>query len=85
MPDRFRRDGYRFFSFSNEGEPQEPAHVHVRRSGDEAKFWLEPDVAVAGSFGFNAAELNPLSRMVREELPRIKRAWNDHFGHKRKI
>jgi len=28
------------------------------RGGDEAKFWLRPEVVVAESFGFNAAELN---------------------------
>ena len=40
-------------------------HVHVRKGGDEAKFWLRPKVAVADSFGFNAAELNALIKVVR--------------------
>jgi hypothetical protein len=82
MPTVFRRDGYRFFFFSNEGEPREPAHVHIRRGRDEAKFWLEPEVALADSFGFNAAELNRLLRVAREELPEIQRAWNEYFGDK---
>jgi Domain of unknown function (DUF4160) len=81
MPIVFRRDGYRFFFFSNEGDPQEPMHVHVRKGGDEAKFWLRPEVAVADSFGFNAAELNALIKVVRRERLRIERAWNEHFGH----
>jgi hypothetical protein len=85
MPTIFRRDGYRFFFFSNEGEPREPLHVHVRRGGDEAKFWLEPELAVVDSFGFNAAELNRLLRLVRQEQSRIEKAWNDHFGDKRKV
>jgi uncharacterized protein DUF4160 len=80
MPTIFRRDGYRFFFFSNEGDPREPPHVHVRRGGDEAKFWLNPEVAVAESFGFNAAQLNALARIVRQERRRIERAWNGYFG-----
>jgi hypothetical protein len=80
VPTVLRRDGYRFFFFSNEGDPREPPHVHVRRGGDEAKFWLTPDVALADSFGFNAAELNALARIVREERSRIERAWYGYFG-----
>jgi hypothetical protein len=82
VPTVFRRDGYRFYFFSNEGDPREPVHVHVRRGGDEAKFWLVPEVAVAESFGFNAAELNALVRTVREERARIGKVWNGHFGHR---
>jgi Domain of unknown function (DUF4160) len=74
LPTVFWRNGYRFFFFSNEGDPREPLHVHVRRGGDEAKFWLRPEVAVAESFGFNAAELNALVRMVRQDRARIERA-----------
>ena len=80
MPTVFRRSGYRFFFFSNEGDPREPLHVHVRRGGNEAKFWLVPEVAVADSFGFTASELNALLRIVREERPQIVRVWNGYFG-----
>ena len=80
MPTVFRRDGYRFFFFSNEGDPREPPHVHVRRGGDEAKLWLIPEVAVAQSLGFNAAELNAIVRIVLQERRRIERAWNGYFG-----
>src|ERR1700722_3619942 len=81
VPTVFKREGYRFYFFSNEGDPREPPHVHVRRGGDEAKFWLQPEVAVAESFGFNAAELNALVRMVSEEGGGIERVWNGHFGN----
>jgi hypothetical protein len=80
VPTVFRRSGYRFFFFSNEGDPREPLHVHVRRGGKEAKFWLVPEVAVADSFGFTASELNALLRIVREERPQIARVWNGYFG-----
>lgn len=80
MPTVLKREGYRLYFFSNEGDPREPPHVHVRKGNDEAKLWLRPEVAVAESFGFNAAELNALLRMVKEEKARIERAWNGHFG-----
>ena len=80
MPTIFRRDGYRFFFFSDEGNPREPPHVHVRKGGGDAKFWLNPDIAVARSLGFNATELNVLARLVRQEKQRIERVWHDHFG-----
>ena len=41
MPTIFRHRGYRFFFFSNEGDPREPPHVHVGGGSDEAKFWVE--------------------------------------------
>ncbi|HWY81838.1 MAG TPA: DUF4160 domain-containing protein [Roseiarcus sp.] len=52
----------------------------MRRGGNEAKFWLVPEVAVADSFGFTASELNALLRIVREERPQIVRVWNGYFG-----
>ena len=81
MPTVFRHRGYRFFFFSNEGDPQEPPHVHVRRGSDEAKFWLRPEVVVAESFRFSAAELNALARIVHRQRAQIERAWNGYFGH----
>ncbi|MGH7857201.1 MAG: DUF4160 domain-containing protein [Candidatus Binatia bacterium] len=36
--------GFRFYFFSN--ERHEPPHVHVRKGGGKAKFWLRP-VALA--------------------------------------
>ena len=40
MPEIFRLEGYVFFFYANEGN--EHMHVHVRRGGGYAKFWLEP-------------------------------------------
>lgn len=44
MPVVFRDRGFRFFFYSNEGTPREPMHIHVEKDGDEAKFWLKPEV-----------------------------------------
>jgi hypothetical protein len=40
MPEIFRALGFVFFFYSNEG--QKPVHVHVRKAGGFAKFWIEP-------------------------------------------
>ena len=80
MPTLLRRDGFRFAFFSDEGRPREPPHVHVSSGGNEAKIWLEPDIAVAENYGFNARDLNRLVRIVREERGSFLRAWNEHFG-----
>ena len=39
MPVVFRERGYRFHSYSDEGDPREPLHVHVAKAGADAKFW----------------------------------------------
>lgn len=51
MPVIFCHKGYKFFFYSNEGEPLEPAHIHVRDAVAEAKFWLIPEVRVARNDG----------------------------------
>lgn len=80
MPVAFRQDGYRFFFYSNEGDPPEPVHIHVFKQGAEAKFWLQPEVNVAYNGGFNARTLALLSRIIAERRAEIERAWHDHFA-----
>jgi len=65
MPKIFEDKGYKFFFFSNEGEPLEPAHVHVRKGSHIAKFWLEPGVKLANSWGFKAHELKAIGDIVK--------------------
>jgi hypothetical protein len=47
MPRVFIWDGYRFHFFANEGDPREPAHIHVAAPDADAKFWLFPEVELA--------------------------------------
>ena len=77
MPVVLRIGRYRFFFFSNEG--QEPPHIHVRASGDEAKFWLDP-VQLAANYGFNASEINEIERLVKEHRDDLLEAWHEHLG-----
>ena len=81
MPVVFRVAGLRFFFFSNEGLPRELPHIHVRGSGSDAKIWLEPEISIAGSYGFNSRQLADIIRIVSENRDRILRAWHEHFGN----
>jgi Domain of unknown function (DUF4160) len=80
MPVVFRDGGLRYFFFSNEGSLREPRHIHVKGGGRDAKIWLEPEVAIAESYGFNSGELARILRIVSERRHLILKAWDDHFG-----
>jgi hypothetical protein len=58
MPIVLRLDGFKFHFYSNEGNPREPVHIHVRQGRDEAKFWLTPTVVMAYNDGFDARILS---------------------------
>lgn len=55
-------------------------HVHVASSDGEAKFWLEPLVALADYTGLKSSELNHLLRLVEERQDEFREAWNRHFA-----
>ncbi len=80
MPVVFRYKGFRFFFYSNEGSPREPVHVHVRSGSSEAKLWLEPQVRVATSFGFDASTLRELVEVAQSNRMLIERTWHEYFG-----
>jgi hypothetical protein len=81
MPVVFRYKGYRFFFYSNEGNPRESLHIHVRKGEAVAKFWLEPVVSVAESYAMRSSELRELMGVAEENRELIERYWNEHFGH----
>jgi len=81
----FRDAGLRYHFFSNEGSPRKPVHIHVKGRGCDAKIWLEPEISIADSFGFNAKELSSILRVIVENRDLILRAWHDHFGNGRPL
>jgi len=72
----FRQSGFRFYFFSRE---EARIHVHVHHATGEAKFWLEPEVAVAQNFGLSARSVTLVLRLVREHEDEIRAAWKKHF------
>ncbi|WP_295407565.1 DUF4160 domain-containing protein [uncultured Thiocystis sp.] len=79
MPVVLRLKGFRFFFYANEGDPREPAHIHVRQAGAEAKFWLTPCMQLARNDGFDAPTLRKLEKLVSFHQERLQRAWNEYF------
>jgi len=80
MPVVFRYKGFRFFFYSNEGDPLEPLHIHVRKAEYVAKFWLEPEPGIARAYGLTSGELRELLAVAVENRELIRRYWNEHFG-----
>jgi hypothetical protein len=80
MPVIFRYKSFKFFFYSNEGNPREAMHVDVRSAEGEAKFWLTPTVYLADGDGFDAPTLRELLRVVTANKQLIERTWNDHFA-----
>lgn len=79
MPVVFRHQHLTFFFYSNEGDPREPVHVHVRGGGAIAKVWLEPLIGIAESRGFNSRELSAILRLVAEHRHLIEKTWYEYF------
>jgi Domain of unknown function (DUF4160) len=78
MPEVFRSEGYVFFFYANEGH--EPIHVHVRRAGGFAKFWLEP-LELDWAQGLKTQELVRAETLIAENAQRIREKWNETFGN----
>lgn len=54
-------------------------HVHVTCPDGEAKFWLEPIVALNQHTGLSARTLRELQKLVEEHKNEIVRSWKKHF------
>ncbi len=78
MPTLLREGPYRFFFYSDEGDPREPPHVHVTAGSQVAKFWLEP-VELQSSKGLRAHEINQLRKLVEGHQSHFLEAWYAHF------
>ena len=76
-PTVFRYKNYRFFFFSRE---ETRKHVHVSCPDGEAKFWLEPVVALADYAGLNPRQLRDLQRVIERERDEIVTRWHRHFS-----
>ena len=79
MPTVLNEKGYKFFFFSNEGNPLEPCHIHVRKHGALAKYWVGTNCNLAENYGFTAKELNEIADIINSNISNIKEAWNGFF------
>ena len=75
-PTILRVRGFRFYFFSRE-EPR--THVHVQHAEGEAKFWIEPEVALHANYGLKPKRLAEAQQLVEEHVDEIRDAWAKHF------
>lgn len=68
------------FFYSNEGNPLEPAHIHVRSAEGEAKFWTQGEVRLSTNDGFDSRTLRELTKLVKHNKTLFVEAWNDYFS-----
>lgn len=79
MPTVLRLEGFKFFFYSDEGDPREPPHIHVFKVGQEAKFWLTPEVKLARNDGYDAKTLRKVATLVTNHRNQLEKAWNEYF------
>lgn len=77
MPTVLRKGPYSFIFFSS--DRGEPAHIHITRDRQVAKFWLVP-VVLAKNRGFTEQELRDITRLVLQHQSTLLEAWHDYFS-----
>lgn len=77
MPTLLMIEGFRFFFYS--ADRNEPPHVHVRKAGKEAKFWLEP-IRPARIGRFDERDLRQLLKILEKHQEYFLERWNEHHN-----
>lgn len=54
-------------------------HVHVACAEGEAKFWLEPVVALAKNYSLSQQQLKEIQKVIEEKNREITESWKKHF------
>ncbi len=75
-PTVFQYNEYRFYFFSRE---ESRIHIHVYSSSGEAKFWLEPVIALANAHGLTEKQLRETQKIIEERKNEITKSWKEHF------
>jgi hypothetical protein len=75
MPTVFKIDGYRFFFFSDEHNPE---HIHIEKADSYARIEIQT-LKVTDSYSLNSKELKKLLKLVEENRFKLKEAWDEYF------
>ena len=54
-------------------------HIHVYSTQGEAKFWMEPIIALAEYYGYNEKQLKEIQEIIEERKDEIEKSWKKHF------
>jgi hypothetical protein len=77
MPTIFRKDGFRFFFYSND---HEPVHVHVTHGDGEAVFNVGDTVELRESVAMKVRELGRAQTLAEENRELIIAKWHEYLG-----
>jgi hypothetical protein len=50
--------------------------MHVDRDRLSAKFWLDPNVALAANYGYSRRELREIEAIIRANLEVLRYEWD---------
>ena len=75
MPTVLRKDGFRFFFYSDE---HLPSHIHVEKGEAYARIELDT-LEVTDTYRISSKELKKILHIIREYHDDFKEAWNAHF------
>jgi len=83
MPTVLEIEGFRFFFYS--ADRNEPPHIHIRKAGQKAKFWLTPPevpfrIHPAYEGKFKPAEIRRILEIIEENQTAFLEQWNEHFN-----
>lgn len=78
MPVVLRIKGYRFSFYASDMD--EPPHIHVKKNGKHAKFWLTPVAVLDYSQRFRPHEVNEIAKLVEKHRDELLEVWNGFFG-----
>ena len=75
--------GWRFFFYAN--ERNEPPHIHCRKGGSEAKYWLDAqryDAIEAYTYGMSPADKRMVRRIIFGHFDYLVDEW-DRFQERK--
>jgi len=76
MPTLLQERGYRVVMYYND---HTPAHVHVKKAGNEALVQLDP-IVIMDNYGYNRGELNTIIEIIADNQQMLIDAWNSYYG-----
>jgi len=76
-PTLYKNKNYRILFFSRE---ESRIHVHVLSPDGEAKFWIEPVIALANYTGFKSGQIKEFQKFIEEHQDEIICSWKKYFN-----
>lgn len=76
MPTLLIERGFRVVMYYND---HHPPHVHVKRSGNEARIQLNP-IEVMDNYGYNRQELKTILEIIQQNHQMLLEAWTGYYG-----